>query len=339
MADDTAIFMAVLISLLCSSFCVAWIANDYAQAPVCVFGTQCAPIEIGLQTVPYNESVSTQDYRNTTTYDPALTKSPYTVGATFGSWTQGAGGFTLTDAAPAVIGKDPSIYLENVIATNGVYSVDYVIDNANGGEFYIAPRMGDFPSVYFILPFDYAIRPITIPIMFSSTGIRIPGHDLILWDVYTQTIPDVQTTLPGGSLFTVIYDEPNKGITVIKDGTTLMEETGLELPDMVTVSQDVHFGGVASNTPGFSLVSTTATRSTISQAAVSVQNYIDDLVNVVTGTIPGLSQVLQLLTIIGQVVLWTLPEQIFPLWLNMILIKPQVIILLYIGAKLARGGG
>jgi hypothetical protein len=339
MADDTAIFMAVLISLLCSSFTVAWIANDYAQAPVCAFGTQCAPIEIGLQTVPYNESVSTQDYTNTTTYDPELIKSPFMVGGVIGEWTQGSGGYELTSAAPSIIGKDPSLYLEHIIATDGVYSVDYVIDNANNGEFYIAPRMGDLPSQYFTVPIWFAIRPITIPIFFSSTGIRIPGHDLIFSDVYTQSIPGVQTTIPGGSTFTVIYDERNKAITVIKDGTTLMEETGLELPDMVTLTQDVHYGGVSSNTPGFSLISTTATRSTIPQAAVGVQNFIDDLVNVVTGTIPGLSQVLQLLTIIGQVVLWTLPEQIFPLWLNMILIKPQVIILLYIGAKLARGGG
>lgn len=341
MADDSAIFMAILISLMTSSFCVAWIVNDYAQAPICGIGQTCAPIVLGLQEAPYNESVSEQDYTNVSTYDPSLLVIPYDVLGLHlgGEWTQGATGYTLSTSAPWAIGKDPTIHLQNIVGADGEYTVDYLIDNPTGASFYITPRAGDFPDTYYTAGFHAFVKPLTIDLIFDSDGISIPQNSDSSGDVLKVTIPDVQITNPGGSLYSVTYNERTKGIKVSKDGTQLVDETELAIPDPETISQAIYYGGVSSNSVGFTLVKTTAIRSTISQAAVNTRSFIDDLINVATGTIPGLSQVLELLGIIGQVVFWTLPESIFPLWLNMILIKPQLIILLYIGAKLARGGG
>lgn len=341
MADETALFMAILISLCASSFCVAWIVEDYAQAPICGIGQTCAPIAIGYQEAPYNESVVDQDYTNVSTYDPDLLVIPYNVlGLNLGgAWTQGAGGYTLTSSAPVVIGKDPTIHLQNIVGVNEEYTVDYVIDNPTGGTFYITPRAGDFADTYFTAGLHSYIKPLTIDLIFDSTGIHIPQNSDTNGEVLTVNIINAQVTNPGGSVYSVTYNEITKRIRVIKDGIQLCDETGLAIPNPDTITQAIYYGGVSSNTVGFSLVKTTATRSTISKAAVNTQSFINDLVNVATGTIPGLSQVLSTLSVMGQVIFWNLPESIFPLWLNILLIKTQGIILLYIGARLARGGG
>jgi hypothetical protein len=340
--SDSAILFALLISLTASSFCVAWIVNDYAQAPICGIGQTCAPISVGLQEVPYNETVTDQDYTNVSTFDPGLLVIPYNVlGLNLGgAWTQGAGGYTLTASAPAVLGKDPTIHLQNIVGTNQEYTVDYIINNPTGATFYITPRAGDFADTYFTAGFHSYVKPLTIDLIFDSQGVHIPGNsDTPQGDVLTVLIPNAQITNPGGSLYSVTYNELTKSIKVSKDGTQIVDETGLAIPDPDTISQAIYYGGVSSNSVGFSLVKTTAIRSTIPRAAVTTRNYIDDIVNLVATKIPGATQVLELIGIMGQVVFWTLPETIFPLWLNFLLIKTQGIIILYIMAKLARGGG
>jgi hypothetical protein len=339
--SDSAIFLGIMVSLIASSFCISWIVNDYAQSPICGIGQTCAPIILGLQEAPYNESVSDQDYTNISTYDPNLLVIPYNVlGLNLGgAWTQGAGGYALTSSAPAVVGKDPTIHLQNIVGVNGEYTVDYLINNPTGDPFYITPRAGDFADTYFTTGFHSYVKPLTIDLIFDSQGIHIPQNSDTNGDVLTATIPNVQITNSGGSLYSITYNELTKRIKVVKDGTQLIDESGLAIPDPQTISQAIYYGGVSSNSVGFSLVKTTATRSTISQAGAVTRSWIDDIINLVASKIPGASQVLQLLGIMAQIILWTLPESIFPLWLNMILIKPQLIVLLYIGAKLARGGG
>jgi hypothetical protein len=338
---DSAIFLAILFSLTASSFCVAWIANDYAQAPICGLGQTCAPISLGFQDQPYNESVVDQDYTNVSTYDPDLLVIPYNVlGMNLGGeWTQGTNGYELTASAPLIIGKDPTIHLQNIVGVNGEYTVDYTISNPTGDPFYITPRAGDFADTYFTMMIHSYIKPLTIDLIFDSTGINIPANSESTGSVLTIPLPNIQVTNPGGSIYQVTYNENTKSIRVIKDGILVVDETGLSIPNPETLSQAIYYGGVSSNSVGFSLIKTTAERSTIPQSAVATRSFIDDLINVATGTIPGLSQVLQMLTLIGQVTVWFLPETIMPWWLNVLLIKTQIAVLIYIGAKLARGGG
>jgi len=341
MADETALFMAILISLIASSFCVSWIVNDYAQAPICGIGQTCGPISVGLQDLPTNGTITDQDYRNTTTFNATLIQVPVSIlGFNFnGAWTQGATGYVLTASGTPIIGRDPVLRLPNLIGINGEYTVDYVIDNPTGSPFYITPRTDDSQDTVWISPDGDYNEPLKIPLYFDSQGISIQKNVNTAGPILSESIPNVQQTIPGGSTFEVIFNKNTNRIAVIKDGITVLDQTGLNIQTPTVIPMTTYYGGVSSNTVGFTLVKTTALRASTPTNEDIGDSYIGDLINFATGSIPGLKEVIKTLGIMGQVMLWTLPESIFPLWLNLILIKPQVILLLYIGARLARGGG
>jgi hypothetical protein len=335
--SDSAIFLGIMVSLIASSFCISWIVNDYAQSPICGIGQTCAPINLGLQDFPTNGTVENQDYTNITAFNTTLIQ--VSSGFLSGTWTQGPTGYVLTSSTIPLIGRDPVLKLPQIIGIDGEYTVQYVIDNPTGSPFYITPRTDDSQDTVWTSSDGDYYEPLKIPLYFDSQGVSIQKNMNTDGDILTETIPDVQVTNPGGSTYIVIFNKNTNRISVIKDGTTLFDRTGLNIQTPTVIPMTTYYGGVSSNTVGFTLISTSALRAFTPTNEDVGDSYIGDLINVAAGTIPGLSQVLQLLGIMAQIILWTLPESIFPLWLNMILIKPQLIILLYIGAKLARGGG
>lgn len=344
---DSSLFLALIISLICSSFTVAWVVNDYAQAPVCDFGQACAPITLGLIDTDQDYSLlieSYQDYTNASGYNKNLTYTIETWVNTFGIWTQSAAGYELTGIGgvlgTGLLASDPVLLMDNIRPVDGVYTVDYLVDNTPNTEFFITPVRDRLVGRS-----QYDIR-----IEFSPSSIKIPSYFGGIGEVsyyYTDySITNSQATAPGGSLYRTVYDTNEKTITVYKDGSLLFTAPDMPIPlsvGSVNFADNYYYGGVGSNTVGFKILETTTTRSIgdtpdpKKATGISLKKISDGIINAIDGVIPGAGAVIQMLEIIAQVVFWTLPETIFPLWLNMILIKTQVLTLIYLGAKLARG--
>jgi hypothetical protein len=333
--SEAMILFGLVFSLVASSFCVAWIVNDYAESPPCLTGS-CAPIALGFDAIPPVGTHVHNDYTNSSGYDPNLTYQQDNFFGEFGTWTQGANGFELTGAEPWWSVNDPVMLLNQVADANGIYTVDYAIDNAPNEKFFITPRRigQNGNSMY------------NIRVVFDTDGIHFRKYPKGLWDEdeYFYSMPGIQTTIAGGSTITTVYDKNQNTLTITKDGSEILTQTGLRALGNDAITGSIYYGGVGSNSVGFLLKGTVtaqvATSLTQSTATINgISGFYDGVINAINGVIPGSGALIRMLAIVAQVTVWTLPESVFPAWLNILLIKTQVIAILYLMARLARGGG
>lgn len=339
---ESMVFFALLFSLIASSTCIAWIANDYADTPPCTFGSECAPIELYpsiKNTIGYD---TIESYTNASGFNNNLTYPMDDALHGYGAWEQDASGYHLTQTG-SLFGGDPILLLNGIVPESNIYTVKYVIDNSPNGEFYITPRR----------TLANAQTEIDIRLVFAQDGVHIKDYPAGLFgagDIFFFSYPGIQDTKTGGSEYEVIFNEALNQVTVWKDDVSIFATSGL--PDEgVIVGETVdmqhgiglYYGGVGSREVGFTVISTEAKRSTAINAIGDPKDvtgwWWQGITDVVDSVIPGAGGALEMLSIIARVVVWTLPEAIFPLWLNMLLIKTQGIALLYMGARLVRGGG
>jgi hypothetical protein len=337
---ETMVLFAITFSLVASSFCVSWIVNDYATSPPCPFGSSCAPIQLAWDSTSGIPNLYSQDYTNTSGFDNNLTFSQSDWLTDYGEWTQQDGvGYVLTSPSTGFFQSTPLMLLDSILPENGHYIVNYGIDNAPAGDYAVYPRISGV---------DAKLSQYTIKVKFSSDGVHVRSdltsfEDSALGDthpdLYFFPLAGAQETISGGSTITTDYVPKEDVLAVSKDGVMLFSVSGINSDKTVTDLQGkMYHGGVSTNNAGFILKGTSATRAATSKAG-GFSSLWSGLVETVANYIPGAAQVLQISTVMLQVIAWTLPEAIFPLWLNVLLIKTQVIIILYLIARLARGGG
>ena len=343
-ATETMVFFAIMFSLLASSISIAWIANDYAASPPCGIGSACAPIELHPTLKNEQGNTISESYTTSSGYDPNNTYPMDDALHGYGTWTQDATGYHLT-ATGSLFGGDPIILLNGVLPSNNIYTVKYVIDNSPNGEFYITPRR----------TLANAQTAIDIRLVFASDGIHIKKYPVPLpflgnTDLFFISYPNAQDTKAGGSEYEVIFDEALNQVTVWKDGISLFAQSGLPDEGVIPgetsgeqVGMGLYYGGVGSREVGFNVISTEAKRNPAHVATGDAGGvaawWWKGITDVVDSVIPGAGGVLEMLALISTVIAWTLPEAIFPLWANLLLIKTQGVALIYIGSRLARGGG
>lgn len=354
-ATETMVFFALMFSLLASSTTIAWIANDYAASPPCGINSACAPIDLHPTVKQETGPTISETYTTASGYDPNNTYPMDDALHGYGTWTQDSTGYHLT-ATGSLFGGDPILLLNGVLPTNNIYTVTYVIDNSPNGEFYITPRR----------TLANAQTELDIRLVFAADGIHIKKYPAPLpffgnSDLYFITYPNAQDTKAGGSEYVVVFDEELNQVTVWKDGISMFAMSGLpdEIQtymgqpepggaapgetDDVRMGMGFYYGGVGSREVGFNVISTEAKRNmqhvvTGNAAQVSAW-WWKGITDTLDSAIPGSGGVLEMLALISTVIAWTLPEAIFPLWANLLLIKTQGAALIYIGSRLARGGG
>lgn len=334
MESESGLIFALVFSLIASSFCVSWIVNDYAENPACGPGTSCAPIELN-PSMARQQGITTTETYTDSGFDHNLTYPMDDALHSFGTWTQDATGYHLT-ASGSLFGGDPILLLNGIVPEGTVYTVTYVIDNQPNGEFYITPRR----------TLSNAQTAIDIRMVFAQDGIHIKQYPVPFLsndDLYFISAPGVQDTIAGGSTYLVIFDESLNQVTVWKDGYSIFSMSGLPDEGNVIPGNGLLYGGVGSREVGFNVISTTANRDSSHNAIGDVEEtaawWWQGITDTLDSVIPGAGGVLEIMAIMARVIVWTLPEEIFPLWLNMLLIKTQVTAIIYIVARLGRGGG
>jgi hypothetical protein len=333
---ESMVLFALIFSLVASSFCVAWIVNDYAASPVCVLGQPCAPIALGFDAIPPVGGLVENNYTNTSGYDHNLTYQQDNFFGEFGTWTQGTNGFELTSAEPWWSVNNPVLLLNAVTDVNGVYTVDYSIDNVPNTKYFLTPRRigQNGNSMY------------NVKVALDTDGIHLikMPKGLFEEDESFISLVGAQTTETGGSTIRTVFDKNLDTLSVYKDGSEIATFTGLNHLSNDAITGSIYYGGVGSNSVGFIVKGTVTTQvgSSLTQPTATVNGisgFYDGIVNAIDGIIPGSGALLKMLAIVAQVTVWTLPDAIFPAWLNILLIKTQVVAILYLMARLARGGG
>lgn len=261
----------------------------------------------------------------------------------YGEWEQQDGvGYVLTQAH-GWFQDTPMLLINDVIKTNGITTVNYLVNNVGGGDFIITPRYlgaGHTKS--------------DIRLTFSQDGIHVakyPDYFILPSDLTFVSAPGIQITGDynyaghAGSLFTTILDENTNNLKVYKDGALVFDESNMPAWDNNDgLSQTgIYYGGIGSNEVGFTLVGLPETGiqyiPPTEETAFAWGNYWKGLVGWVDKVVPGAGATIQMIGVLGSIIVWTLPENVFPLWLNVLLIKTQVVAILYLAARLARGGG
>lgn len=338
MDSETGLLFALVFSLVASSFCVSWIVNDYAVNPPCGPGSACAPIEL-YPSMVREQGITTTETYTTSGFDHNLTFPMDDALHGYGTWTQDGTGYHLT-ASGSLFGGDPILLINGVVPVGTVYTVTYKIDNAPNGEFYITPRR----------TLANAQTAIDIRLVFAQDGVHIKQYPVPLLggilsndDLYFISAPGVQDTIAGGSTYIVIFDESLNQVTVWKDGQSVFGMSGLPDEGNIVPGNGLFYGGVGSRVVGFNVISTTASRDATHNPIGDVGDtagwWWQGITDMLDSVVPGAGGVLEMIALMGRVVVWTLPEEIFPLWLNLLLIKTQVIAIIYIMARLGRGGG
>lgn len=344
-SSEAMILFSLCFSLVASSFCCAWIINDYSGTTLCGQGQPCGPIILNYQQIPAGTTMTGQDFTNTSGYEPNVT---WAAGGgvffgEYGEWEQQDGiGYVLT-ASHGWFQDTPMLIVDDIIKTNGVTTVNYFVDNPTNGDFIITPRY---------LGAGHTVSDIRLT--FSSDGIHVakyPDYFIFPSDLTFVNAPNVQvtggTTLGGyeGSLYTTVLDENSNNLKVYKDGVMVFDENNMPAWDTTQgMSQTgVYYGGIGSNEVGFTLIGLPDTGIQYIQpeeeTAFAWGNYWKGLVGWVDKVVPGAGATIQMIGVLGAIIVWTLPETVFPLWLNVLLIKTQVVAILYLAARLARGGG
>lgn len=337
-SSEGLLILGLLFSLLASSTVIAFIANDYADSPPCTIGTDCAPIELALVRIPGTSTITGQDFTNSSGYNQNISTQGGAgmVFGSYGEWEQQDGvGYVLTQG-PGWLEGDPLIIARDVSKTQGVTIVNYLVDNVPNGDFYITPRrLGDGRTKY------------DIKLTFSSDGIHVAKFPTFLpTDLKFTPIADVQHTEPGGSLYQVRLDEKTSTVTIIKDGVQIYDEGGMPQWDNdIEASKGglIWYGGCGSHEVGFILKSFPDTDfsyvSPDNRFNYEVGGFWQGLIGWTDKMIPGLGSVIEMASMIGRVIAWQLPQEIMPLWLSAIIIGPQEAALVYLIARLFRGGG
>jgi hypothetical protein len=335
---DSAILFAVCFSLVASSFCCSWIINDYTNSPLCLQGQACGPIVLNYQPIPKGVTITGQDFTNASGYDQNLT---WPAGAgvlgNYGTWQQQEGTGMVLTGSSGLLQDTPMIVIDDLTGNNGVYTVNYLIDNSPGGDFIITPRyMGAGHTVS------------DIRITFKQDGIHIakyPDYFILPSDLYYENVPNVEATQAGGSLYSTVLDTNLNTLTISKDGNIIYQGGNMPSldPDTAMSQTGVYYGGVGSNNVGFTIKGFPDTGfnaiDPADEVSFGIGNYWTGFIGWLDKVIPGAGAVYQMVSTMGAIIVWTLPESMFPLWLNVLLIKTQVIIILYLLAKLIRGGG
>lgn len=342
-ASEAMILFALTFSLVASSFACSWILVDYSNTNLCKEGTgqACGPIILGYNQIPGAATIIGQDFTNKSAFNSNISLqggAGYVFG-TYGEWTQADGvGYTLT-AGPSLLQGDPIIQMDSVTKTNGITTVNYLIDNVPNGDFYITPRkLGEGRTKY------------DIKVTFSQDGIHIakyPDYFIFPGDLYFDQLIGAQETAPGtGSIITTTLDENSGILTIDKDGVRIYEHSNMPAWDKdiaASAGNNLYYGGAGSHNVGFVFKGTPLTSySYVDPSKVynkKVGGYWEGLIGWLNDTIPGLGAVTEMIATLSTIILWTLPDSVFPLWLNILLIKTQVIAILYLIARLARGGG
>lgn len=332
--DETSLLFALIFSLVASSFCIAWIVDDYAENPACGPGSDCAPIEL-FPSMLREQGIQTTETYTASGFDENLTYPMDDALHGYGTWTQDGTGYHLT-ASGSLFGGDPILLINGVVPDNKVYTVTYVINNAPNGEFYITPRR----------TLANAQTAIDIRLVFAQDGVHIKKYPVPFLsndDLYFISAPGVQDTIGGGSEYEVIWNEGLNQVTVWKDGYSIFSMSGLPDEGQIAAGNGLYFGGVGSRNVGFNVISTTATRDPTHNAIGDPSEvgawWWQGITETISSVIPGAGGVLEMLALMARVIVWTLPEEIFPLWANMLLIKTQAVTIVYIMARLGRGGG
>lgn len=286
-----------------------------------------------------------QDFTNTSNFEQNITW-PAGAGAFFGEygeWEQQDGiGYVLT-SGNGWFQDTPMLILDDIITTNGVTTVNYLIDNPGNDAFIITPRYlgaGHTES--------------DIRVTFDSDGIHVakyPDYFVFPSDLYFVRDSGVQDTSGSSNygynaaLFTTVLDENTNNLKIYKDGVLIFDQDDMPSIDPETAMSNtgVYYGGVGSNDVGFTVVGIPETGfqyiAPDEEVAYGIGNYWTGLIGAMDRVIPGAGAVYSMITTIGVIVVWTLPESVFPLWLNILLIKTQALAILYLAARLFRGGG
>lgn len=344
-ASEAMILFCLCFSLIASSFCCAWILNDYSQSNLCAQGQPCGPIALALDPIPKGVSMTGQDFTNTSGYEENVT---WAAGAgaffgEYGEWTQTDGvGYVLTDDN-GWFQDTPMLIIDDIIKTNGVTTVNYLIDNVHNEDFIITPRY---------LGAGHTINDIRVT--FSSDGIHIakyPDYFIFPSDLYFEPYGGIQDTTGSNNygynaaLFTTVLDENTNNLKIYKDAVLVLDQNNVPSIDPQTAMSNtgVYYGGVGSNSIDFTVVGLPDTSiqyiAPDEEVAFGIGNYWNGLIGYLDKVIPGAGAVYSMITTVGVIVVWTLPEAVFPLWLNILLIKTQALAILYLMARLFRGGG
>lgn len=251
-------------------------------------------------------------------YDPNLTHSQMGWLTNYGKWEVTANGYELIDPEPGIFNQRPVLWMDGILPdSNGVYTVNYLINNIPDTEFSLYPR---FNKITPALSLRIAIEP---------DGIHF--YDT---EVQRAFVPasGYQTTTPGtGSIYMTQFDSKNGILYVQKDGGAVYSCSGMFLVD----NKGLFFGAVGSRDAGFAVRSTDAIR-TSGTGGSGQESPWGWAVKLIENTIPGATAVIQMLSILAAAVgLTSQPVVPFAVWAALGI--PSIITLMYLGAKLARG--
>jgi hypothetical protein len=282
-----------------------------------------------------------------TTADPI--NSNVTVLTGLNTWDKTTDGLVLTSPLGWISLGENGIYLKNVVPTEGnTYTVNYLVDNPNSGDFSIYPR-----SQISNMPGDTGFA---IHLLFQSDGIHVRSSPLALnsfVDDYFYGDANIKNTIPGGSTYTTILVEsqatgPGSGfemgstLTVIKDGNVLFTEKVASILSSPTLNSEVFRAGITTSNLGFTFKGFPSTETVdTAQAIVSgstQQNLIssDPLTQIANFIVSLFSAAVGFLTIIAQVLGLT-QNALVPFWLWAIIALPCLATLILIYIEILRG--
>jgi hypothetical protein len=280
-------------------------------------------------------AITQQNYTDAAGYNHNFTVEKQSWLSDFGTWTQGSTGYVLTaKSSPNLFvgARDPVLYLNNVVAINGVYTVSYVIDNVPGESFAIIPRYS--PTGAGTNVNQGGLNGYNIRVVFSSDGVHIPNIVDGEADYFFYPMQDAQLTIPGGSEITSDYNPTLNQVTITKDGNILFAVSGIQ-PINTLVAGPLYYGAVSSNTIGFTVVGTAAAFSS-NPTNSGDYNVWSGLATLITGIVPGGQAIVQFFAIIGAAIGLT-SDPVIPFAVWAIIGIPQIAFLIYLGLKIARG--
>ncbi len=257
-----------------------------------------------------------------------------------GTWTLENGvGLALTSLPWFPGTLNPSaVIARNVQSSDGIYTVNVLIDNSVGGSFYVFPR---YISGY---------SGSDLKVVFASDGIHIKKFPLYLGildtgDDYYYPLSNAQETIAGGSTITTYLTEAvssdisntpeySAQLTVLKDNNLLFTTNVRSILPGNNINDQVRHGGVGSDTvnfivKGFPNTNMLDTSETIVSGSVQYSNILGSEVN-------PLAAIAQFLALIATF-MGLSSSAIIPIWMWAIVGAPCLATLSFMYLEMLRG--
>lgn len=254
-----------------------------------------------------------------------------------GTWTLESGvGLVLTSLPWFPGDLNPSaVIARNVRSSSGVYTVNALIDNAAGGNFYVFPR---YISGY---------SGSDLKVVFASDGVHIKKFPLLFGfldagDDYFYPMANAQATISGGSTITTQLTEAISAtpsntpdytavLTVSKDGSTLFTTYARSILPGNNINDMVRHGGAGSDNVNFIVKGFPDTPMLDTSDTI-----ISGSVQYTPGSVDPFAAITGFLSLVGAA-MGIVGDPLLPAWFNIIVIGSCTTTLGYLYLKMIRG--